>query len=140
MRTARQKSNPMTAAFAVSLIIVSIIAGLLAMRIIDTRLPARTTTQSQPTTAAPAFPTPPVTNMGSAPILPTAHIPVVVNEEYQAAPPADVPVESLQPRSEVVTVKRAPEEITITRTIPQNPSGPPIVIDKGQKRRGVPKP
>lgn len=75
-----------------------------------------------------------------APVVPTAYIPVEREVQYQAAPPASVPVEELQPRVEVVEVQRAPEQTTIIRTVPQNPSGPPIVIDGGQKRRGAPRP
>lgn len=69
----------------------------------------------------------------AAPVVPTAFVPAVQQVEYQAAPPAEVPIEAVQPRVEIVSVQRAPEQTTITRTVPNHPSGPPIVVDKGQK-------
>jgi hypothetical protein len=58
--------------------------------------------------------------------------------EFQPAPPADVPIEDVQERVEVIQVDRAPEQTTIIRTVPQKPSGAPIVIDGGVKRMGAP--
>lgn len=74
----------------------------------------------------------------AAPAVPTAYIPVQHEVQYQAAPPADVPIEQVQPKAEIVNVQRSSEQTVITRTIPQKPAGAPIVIDKGEKRRSAP--
>lgn len=101
---------------------------------LNTAQPAPTVQAVQPPAARPVV----VQPAQPAPVVPTANIPAVVVTEYQPAPPADVPQEAVQPRTEIVSVQRAPEQTTIIRTVPQNPSGPPIVVDKGVKRRGAP--
>jgi hypothetical protein len=127
----------------VAILTAFIVVGYWAIRRIDTLSPPATITApiTHPTAAAPAVQPPVVAPAAPvAPVVPTAHIPAVVVEQWQAAPAANVPVEEMQPRAEVVSVDRAPEQTTITRTIPQNPAGAPIVVDKGVKRRGAPRP
>lgn len=89
----------------------------------------RTQPAQQPPVVAPPVAAPPI----QAQPVPVEHV-----VEYQPAPPAEVAPEEVQPRTEVVNVQRAPEQTTIVRTVPQKPAGPPIVIDKGVKRRGAP--
>lgn len=137
---AERPSRAYQGAFAILLVIAGIVAALVILRVVDTRMPAVPAARATAAPAAlPTIPAPPQ-NLGNAPLIPTAHIPVVSVEQYQPAPPADVPIEEMQERAPVVVVDRAPEAVTITRTIPQRPAGAPIVVDGGEKRRGAPKP
>ena len=150
MRTAQKKDSPLTAISVVVVSIALVVAfasmtahqlGWLPDWVYGPGVTHIDTPQAQPTIQAVQPPRPPVAQPGApmvAPaVVPTAYVPAVQQVQFEPAPPADVPIEDVQPRTEIVNVQRAPEQTTITRTVPNKPSGPPIVIDGGKKCRGV---